>query len=272
MELPFEILAEGRFGSDGVVVNYEPVARPTSEELERLIEAEWRVRTVEAQTAGRRLFNGELLRYVRHEVRDGRFCLTVGPTCYRDFLGSNLYHGSRVAEFGWERFANPVGTTATLVTRDGVLAFGRRSDRVAWHGGFVHTFGGALERVDLGPDGTVDAFAAVRRELAEEAALGPADIEDMVCVGMIRDREIHQPELLFEARLRLTLAEWLGRISSSDVGDEHLGIAALLDQPGVIEPFLRASGRVAPVAVGALVLHGRRGGGLESKNAETRKR
>ncbi len=259
MTLPvFDILAEGRFGSDAVAVLYEPVARPTTGELERLIESEWQTRTVEARNAGRRLFNGDLLRYVGHEVRDGRFCMTVGPTCYRDFLGSNLYQGSRVTEFGWERFANPVGTTATLMTRDGVLALGRRSDRVAWHGGFVHTFGGALERVDLNADGTVDAFAAVRRELAEEAALGAADIEEMVCVGLIRDREIHQPELLFEARLKLTFGEWLGRLAVSDAGDEHVGIAAMLDQAEAIEAFVRSCGPIAPVAVGALALHGRR--------------
>lgn len=254
--LPFDILVEGRFVPGEVVIVYEPHARATSAELERRIETAWQAQCEQARASGRRLFNGELLRYVQHTVRDGAFHLTVGPTCYRDFVGTNLCHGADAAALGWDRFANPVGTTATLLTSDGLIVYGRRSDRVAWHGGHVHTFGGALEAVDLGADGRVDAFTAVRRELREEAGLAAEDIAGLVCVGMIRDREIHQPELLFEARLGLTLEGLMARMSRLDVGDEHAGLACVADRPELIVPFLQARGPVAPVAVGALLLHG----------------
>jgi len=255
--LPFDVLVEGRFTSDQLNVAYEPTPRATTPELERRIKEEWRVRTAEAAEAGRLLFDGELLRYVTHEVRDDQFRLTVGPTCYRDFVGTNLYNRHHLTEYGWARFANPVGTTATLVTTEDLIVFGRRSDRVAWHAGYVHTFGGALEAVDRAADGMVDAFAAVRRELKEEIALTEADIDQLTCAGLIRDREIHQPELLFEARLGISFRELLIRVSQAEAGNEHRGLVALAGEPHLVAPFLRASGRVAPVAVGALLLHGR---------------
>lgn len=258
---PFSVLAFGEFAPGQVAAVYEPRPRPTTPELEAAIAATWERQTAAAQRDGRLLFNGELLRYLGHGLAAGpppALRLRLGPTCYRDFVGTNLYGRDWLERAGWERFANPVGTTATLVTADGLVCYGRRSGRVAFHGGHVHTFGGALEGQDLGPDGSIDPWAALRRELAEELGLRAEELVEPACVGLIRDHQILQPELLFEAGLTLTADELARRWAGAESRDEHEALVTLPDGPEAALPFLRGCGPIAPAAVGALLLHGRR--------------
>ena len=196
-----------------------------------------------------------MLRYLNHTVDDSIFKLSVGPTCYRDFVGTNLYGQAWLDRVAWECFSNPVGTTATLVTADNLICYGRRSQRVAFHAGYVHTFGGALEIIDRRPDGTIDVFASLMRELDEELALTADDLMNLQCVGLIRDKQIHQPELLFEARLRMTTDELRKKWKTAESGDEHEAIVTLQDSPEAIAPFIESCGPIAPVAIGALLIH-----------------
>jgi len=269
--LPFEILAFGEFERARLRTQYEPVERPSAPALEELIAVEWerQVALAEQSRPKRLLFNGGLLRYLRHEIHaeslgGGQvFDLTVGPTCYRDFVGTNLFNHHRLDEFGWERFANPIGTTGTLVSSDGLICYGRRSAKVAYHAAFIHTFGGALEEQDRTADGRVDPFASLRRELREELGLQTDELAWLCCVGLIRDKEIYQPELLFEARLTITAGALRKRWETAEARDEHDDIATLPDDAEAIVPFIRACGPIAPVAIGALFLHGRRAWGEE---------
>ena len=261
--LPFVIDVVGQFPPDRLQVAFDPAPRPTTPDLDRLIAAEWDRQMALAKEHDRLLFNGELFRYVDHRVADDAgsdptFHLTVGPTCYRDFVGTNLYNHHRLAEFGWHRFSNPIGTTATLVTADGRICYGRRSARVAYHAGHVHTFGGGLEKRDRRPDGTIDPFDSLCRELAEELNLRRSELSNLFCAGLVRDREIHQPELLFEAELSLSYGELNRRWETAEARHEHDELVDLNDAPDAIVPFIAACDLIAPVAVGALFLHGRR--------------
>lgn len=264
--LPFTNMMSGRFSPDSVRVELTGTPRLTSPALEALIAEEWVRRVDEAKRQKRVLFNGEMLRYVGHRISDDtspktsdspRLELIVGPTCYRDFVGTNLYNNRRVDEFGWDSFSNPVGTTATLITRDGRICYGLRSMSVGYHGGYVHTFGGALEPSDRDASGAVDVFDSVRRELHEEVGLRADEAATLVCVGLIRDTEILQPELLFEAAIPLSFAELRDRWTCAEARNEHVDLVALADAPDAIVPFIKACGKIAPVAVGALMLHGR---------------
>jgi hypothetical protein len=252
-QLPFIIDACGRFDADHVRISFDPAPRPSTPDLEELIAQEWDRQLALAKGTDRMLFNGEQLRYVAHNVEKGGqgdiFHLTVGPTCYRDFVGTNLYNRHRLNEFGWSRFANPIGTTATLISRDGLICYGRRSRRVSYHAEHVHTFGGALEASDRRTDGSIDAFASVARELTEELGLRPNETRGLVCVGLIRDKEIHQPEMLFEARLDVTADELRGRWETAEAKKEHDEIVTLNDRPEAIMPFIQNCGPIAPVAI-----------------------
>jgi 8-oxo-dGTP pyrophosphatase MutT (NUDIX family) len=274
--LPFEILAVGVFEPGWLHARYEPAERSSTPAIEAAIAVEWERQVAEAKRSGRLLFNGELLRYVGHEILADPanaadvFELTVGPTCYRDFVGTNLYNHHRLDEFGWERFANPIGITATLVSGDGLICYGRRSEKVAYHAAHVHTFGGALENADLAADGSVDPFASVCREVHEEVGLRREELSGLCCVGLIRDMEICQPEMLFEARLAMSAAEFRERWRQADDRGEHVEIVTLPNEPDAILPFIKGCGLIAPVAIGALFLHGRRAWGEDwfRKNAE----
>ncbi len=258
--LPFVIDACGRFDAAHVRVSFDPKPRPTTEELDALISAEWERQVALAKGTDKMLFNGALLRYSGQRMERGPggdvFHLVVGPTCYRDFVGTNLFNRHRVEEFGWHRFSNPIGTTATLISSDGRICYGRRSKRVSYHAEHVHTFGGALEESDRRPDGSIDAFASVSREMTEELGLPPEETHGLVCVGLIRDKEIHQPEMLFEARLEMTADELRRRWQTAESKDEHDEIVTLEDKPEAIVPFIKNCGPIAPVAVGALFIHG----------------
>src|SRR5205823_2713337 len=95
-------------------------------------------------------------------------------------------------ELGKDVLANPVGLSTTLQTVDGWLLLGRRNDSVAYYPNRVHPFAGALE-----PHDELDIFDEMRRELREELDFGPNDILDMRCIGLVEDRELRQPELIF---------------------------------------------------------------------------
>ncbi|UCG33346.1 MAG: NUDIX domain-containing protein [Phycisphaerales bacterium] len=253
---PYVILAAERFERSRLRITWTDEPRATTDEIERLIAEQWQRRLAQAQLTGQMLFNGELARYVSHEVADGKLRITVGPTCYRDFLGTNLYNSHRVDELGWHRFGNPLGTTGLLITADDQIVLGRRSHRVAFHGGYLHTVGGALEMQDIDDPADVDAFAALLRELSEEVGLTAGEITSTRCMGLIRDTDIFQPELLFEVCLSLTASELCARLDHDDANQEHVGLECCPNRPYAIVDFLHAARPVAPVAVATTMIHG----------------
>lgn len=255
-QLPFIVDAFGRFGPDELEVVWRDEPRPSVPELDALIEATWQQALAEAQRDGRVLFNGELTRLLRMHQEDGTLRLEVGPTNYAEFMGTNFLNPHRAAEFGWERFSNPIGTSATIITADGWLVFGRRNQRVACLPGYVHTFGGGLEQRERRADGTFDAFASVMRELNEELGLRPGDLRELACVALLRDTAFLQPELLFEARTTLTREDLADRIDPSDPDEEHDALVTCQAAPEAALPFIRQTERLAAVGCGAVLLYG----------------
>ncbi len=254
---PFIVEVSGRFGPDDVRVRWRDEPKPSDPDLDALIERVWTEQTRAAERTGAILFNGPLARYLRHRVHRGVLTMDVGPTDYAHFLATNLLNHERGDEIGWERFSNPVGTSATVITSDGFLVFGRRNQRVAYHPGYLHTFGGALESADRREDGSLDAFASIRRELLEELGLRDDDVVQLVCLGLIRDRQIRQPELIFDAHVRQARDDLADRIDHGGDHEEHDQIEACPDRPDAILPFIRRPNPIAPIAVGALFAHGR---------------
>ena len=254
----FSVDVYGTFGPETLRVVWRDEPRPPMPALDTLVAQTWETKRKEAAIVGAMLFNGTLARLLRYRVEAGVLVIEAGPTDYANFLGTNFYHYDRGDEFGWNNYSNPVGTTATIITSDGWLLYGRRSHRVACHAGYVHTFGGGLEADERDAEGVFDVFASLMRELNEELVLEESDVTNMVCVGLIRDKTIRQPELIFDVNVRLTRDEIEQRLAHGGADQEHEAIVALRDEPDTVVPFIRAAQPIAPVAVGAVCLHGRR--------------
>jgi len=254
---PFAVEFAQRYAKDHLTQSWNSAPRPTTPVVEECIGRVWETELALAREGERMLYNGDLIRLVHSRATPAGLHLEWGPTCYRDFLGTNLHNTATVLRIGDDHLSNPVGISSTVMTRDGFLVFGRRGPRVAFHAGHLHTFGGLLEPSDRDADGRLDVFAAAVRELHEELRVSGDEIAEVVVAGLVRDRMILQPELLFEATLTLTRAALAARFDPASPDQEHTGWEMVHDEPEAIVPFLRRSAPVAPVAAAAMLLHGR---------------
>ena len=259
--VPFAMVIAQRFGQECLSQSWSRRELPRSVSSTGEIARIWEAELAVARESNRRLFNGPLIRLDRATVRGKFLHFELGTTCYRDFLSTNLQGLSAAART--DPPANPLGISAVVVTRDGYLVLGRRNETVAYHAGFLHTFGGLVEVVDRLGDGNVDVFRAIRRELREELAVADEEILGMVITGIVRDREIRQPELLFDARLSLSRPEVADRFDAAARDQEHSSWEFVRDEPDAVVPFLRRASPIAPVAEAAVLLHGRHEWGVE---------
>ncbi len=253
---PFFIEVEGRYTADQLSQTWTEDARPTAPNVEEIISRTWETESSLAVQSGRNLYNSRLARLVRADASTTGLHLRLGDTCYRDFLGTNVFNAPEVARLNPAFLADAVGTSSIVLTSDGFLVLGRRSDRVALHAGYLHTFGGMLEAADRRADG-YDLFGGVRREVMEELGVGESEIGGVVLTGLARDRAIRQPEILFDLCLSLTRAELSARFHPGLSDGEHTAIEFLPDDPEAIVRFLMRTSRIAPVAQAGLLLHGR---------------
>jgi len=254
----FLVDAYGEFSRSQLQIVWRDEHRPPHAELDALVADTWSRLRAECDSKGVCLFNGQLARYLRHYVEDGILVIEVGPSDYANFMCTNYINGHLVDKYGWGMFGNALGTSATLITSDGWCVYGRRSMRVACHSGYVHTFGGCIEPGERSEEGIFDGYSCILRELTEELGLGQRDIKELLCLGIIRDSTILQPELIFDARVDLTRDDIAGRIEPDGPNEEHDGIVVCRDERQLIVPFIKSTELIAPVAVGALCLHGRR--------------
>ncbi len=247
----------GRYTAEQITQSWSDEPRPSTRRIEEAIAATWAQEEMLAARYGRTLYNDELGRLLRADLTPSSLHLHLGLTCYRDFVGTNLNNAELVMSEHPDALANPLGTSVTVVTSDNLLAFGRRSQRVAYHGRHLHALGGMLEQLDRLANGGYDLFAAASRELHEELNVRGDEIAEMVIVGLVRDLSILQPELLFEAALSLTSKELEERFPSAPEHEEHSRIEFVRGEPAAIASFLMEAEPVTAVAKGALVLYGR---------------
>lgn len=194
----------GQLSTAVVPSTYEP-----HQTLAPLIETAW---NEACSRPGVHLFDGPLCRFESFSANDKHLHLDVSHCSYKQFFGTNGSHPEWADEHGWNSLANAIGTSAALVSGDGWLVFGRRSLSLALYPGWAHPFGGILE-----PGDSFDLISGMQRELHEEIGLEDSDISDLACIGLVRDPQLLQPELIYLARSLLTRRELESRLDP----DEH---------------------------------------------------
>lgn len=258
---PFTVVLFDHYSRDQLTQQWADERRPTTPAIEAAIARTWTTQKALAEKEDHLLYDGALGRLLRVTASPGRLELKLGPTCYRDFVGTNVHNAAMVEAENPDALANPLGVSITLTTRDGYLAFGRRSRRVANHAGFLHAFGGMLEEADRCAKG-YDVFGSAVRELCEELGIRKEELEEMTVGGLVRDGTWHQPELLFEATTPMTRSDLSTRFDPASGEAEHTAIEFVHDDPDAIMPFIERATPVTPIAQAAMLLHGRHSWGV----------
>jgi len=238
---PFDLLVTGHWRPGQVRAIWAEDSRPHIDEVEHAIEQAW---SGDNTQKGKKFFDGPMCRLEKWKATPEVLELTLSPTSYRIFFGTNLSNPSLADRFGKSALANATGLSAGLMTTDGFLMLGRRNKSVAYYPGRVHPFAGSLEPKDAG-----DVFAAMQRELAEELSLNANEIRDIFCAAIAEDRSIRHPELIFPIFLSLTREQVEARLDAA----EHETCRAL---PLNVADLWRAigDGELTPIAAATVWL------------------
>lgn len=220
-------------------------SRPIIPEIEQTIESEWKNASARK---GIHLFDGPMCRLESFVATDAQLTLTLSPTSYKPFVGTNLSHADLADRFGPAALANSVGLSTTVISADGHVLLGRRNARVAYYPKRIHPFSGALESAER-----IDVFAEIRRELDEELSLNADDIELIVCLGIASDRSIRQPELIFFTRSRLSLRQLQRQLDE----EEHIDVWTAPLEATQLLPTADPAAAFTPIGLAALLLTGR---------------
>lgn len=245
----------GPYTPEQIHLSWTDELRPTSDDIERFIETTWNTCTAQAESTGAKLWNGRLCRLVTYHGTKDEMSLVLGPTDYRDFLGTNLHNAHLRYSHGPECLANPVGVSALVISSDDYLVLGRRSNAVAYHAGRIHPVGGCMEPSEAGIG--ENPTETILSEVAEEFGIDGQVVKQTMCLGLIRDKHIVQPEVMYDIHVELD-AESIRR-SATDASDrhEHTEVLVVRDHPANVVSFVeRWFSDLTPVGLAGLLLHG----------------
>jgi 8-oxo-dGTP pyrophosphatase MutT (NUDIX family) len=257
MSLPYRILVAESYAEMCVETAWSDRRLALPGAVESLISGAWAAAEIEAAGRGRRIFPGAMARLNGWSATDRSLKLELGPTDYRVFVGTNLRHPELAASFGRNAMACPLGISVAVRTADERIVLQRRSETVYEYPGFFHVCGGNVEPVDVAGTDAPGVFASARRELDEELGIGLEAIEEIACLGLVENSRTLKPELLTEARVCLSAADF-----DSTTHSEYSNLV-LLDADA-LATFLRSNGhRTAPGGLACLLALGKRDFGAD---------
>ena len=252
----------GMFSRDAVHVRWSNSKRSTNPQIEQLIEDAWSKSSRQAENAGRTLFNGKLCRLINCEIQAGTLEMTLGETTYKEVVGTNFTNAQLRYVHGPEVLANPLGVSAAVVSNDGYVLLGQRSQKVFLNAGMIHPVGGTVTPPKT-PDQTPSPFDSMTKELTEELGLNSETITRNVCLGMVRAKPIVQPEMVFEVRLNANVGAIRAAATDATDGFEHDELVAIRNDPAAMVTYIEKNvSQLTPVAMATLLLLGQRHWGM----------
>lgn len=199
-----DILAPGPFALSQLHVQWNAAPTQISPAAAAHIAARWREYTAAAQADGKTLFNSAIARGIAFRSSGDDLHLQLGPADYKTFLVTCLRDRPWFLAHAPEAIAPALGNSALLTC--GPRAFlGLRSQRVSAYAGHGHLCGGVLDVPDATrpPKCADDLVVHLQRELHEELALTrDAFAAPPVLLGVFRDPQLYQPELVWQWELR----------------------------------------------------------------------
>jgi len=205
--IEFEIVAQGLFRPDQLVMSYDPsLCMTISPETQMWMDTFWQQKLVPAKAQGTRLFDAPLFRFVKTSVENGTLYIVVGDTSYKEYVTT------RGPEFAAGRAYNELGSALSVCsvveTSDDYILLDRRQG-VDVYVGRYHVIGGFFERnLNMVSGHTQpDPFAAMRREIREETGIQSGDISEQYALGIVYDLATPHAEVCFLTRLHISLSE-----------------------------------------------------------------
>ncbi len=150
---------------DGVEAHVEPVDWPFARERKDEIAAHW----LELSTGNPAMFNGTVLLQHRWRIEGGVYRAAYTPVDYASFVA-------------WIRFGQPGAPRrngfgmGALRSADGAFVLGVMADHTV-NAGKIYFPAGTPDLDDVTSDGRVDLAGSLSRELFEETALRPDEVE-----------------------------------------------------------------------------------------------
>lgn len=162
----------------GCDIRCVPGGWPFAEAERRRIAEHWRG----IAAANPHVWNGAVLICTEAEVRGGLLHARLAATDYASFVAWR--------DWGWpDATARNCFGVGVLKSADGALLYGIMSERTL-NPGRSFPPSGSLELRDVNPDGTVDIFGSMRRELQEETGLDFAAATPAETLAIFDDRRL----------------------------------------------------------------------------------
>ncbi|MBI5725876.1 MAG: hypothetical protein HZA50_18090 [Planctomycetes bacterium] len=246
----------GQFDYDDLAVKWTSANRRSNGEIDALIESTWKEAAERSVRENRMLYNGNLCRLVDIGFEGPKLLLTLGPVTFQEFLGTNLTHSDLRLAHGQDVLADPLGVSAAITTNDQFVFMGLRSQKVFYHAGRIHPIGGVLELSQ--PQGPLpNPFRAMVDELAEEVNLPGHCVKEIVCVGLVRDKHIVQPELIFDVAINADFEAVRCAVAQAKDSGEHVEFIPIRNHPAAVVSFIEQRYvELTAVGLATLLLHG----------------
>jgi 8-oxo-dGTP pyrophosphatase MutT (NUDIX family) len=243
------IIIAGRFYDSDIKVIYRHKRLNQTNNALQFIESNWK----EFVKNNTKSFNGKLSRvdscYIRKKNKNGKenlIELQLSDTDYKEFVGTRGYEFIR--RYGREQSANPLSVGAVLVTRDNRIILGERSaagidagkSTISVPAGYIDPKKDVTSTSNKNNKNSIDIFNAIRREIYEEIGIEEKDIGDLICIGLIDNKEQNQISASFYCKLTI-LSKELMKKNGPKKEAEFSQIIMIENSVQSIDDFINAS-------------------------------
>jgi 8-oxo-dGTP pyrophosphatase MutT (NUDIX family) len=239
------IIAKGKFYLDNINVFYKSGRISQSKDAIQFIESKWTQFVANNPNS----FSGALVRVDSYNVQNNNnnlIELQLSDTDYKEFVGTR--DCEFVRRFGIQYTANPLSVGAVLVTKDNKIVLGKRAEHMVDVGkSKVSVVAGYLDpKQDMVNSPTdnnnIDIFSAVKREIYEETGIiEEKHIVDLICLGLIDNKEKNQINVPFYCKLNIPAKEFEVKDKSSPHELEFSKIVIIDNSVKSIDDFINAA-------------------------------
>jgi 8-oxo-dGTP pyrophosphatase MutT (NUDIX family) len=200
-------ITTGKFYPNTIKALYKPRRINQTLDAIKFIESKWSDFVNNQSIA----FNGRLFRVDRYIIENNRIEIHLSDTDYKEFVGTRDH--DFIGRFGRENAANPLSVGAVIVTKDNKIVLGKRAEDIDIGKSKISVAAGYLDpEKDMvnsaNSDNTLDIFSGIKREIYEETGITNRDIVDLVCMGLINNKEKNQINAPFYCKLDISAKEF----------------------------------------------------------------